>query len=542
MRRRLALACLLLVAGSPAQALQLGDLRIQSGPGEPLVAQIELPATDRIDLAAAEVDLASDRAHAAAGINPQTLPPSLDLALERQGQARIRLTTRAPIATGDNPLEFVVVLSWPEGRLLRPYGIESTGTTLRATTGSDLRYGPTRATDTLYRIAETVRPEAVATNQMMLALLEENPGSFNTDNINALQREAYLRIPQGETLQFPDAAAANREVVRQLQAWQGPGLPLRETEADASTSSTAVNGDVSPRAGQPASGTDGALLRLLPPESAAGETTAEPGMGAGVTSESLAALGAQLGRVEASNERLSADNRALRRTLLDLQTDVARLESLLSQDPASARPEVEGPASTADASEITGAMVMAWFRERLDWALANPRAAVREPWVQGWLAGVGGLLVLLLLIVRRGRRRRRLAARDGDSTLPSHWRPQAGRPADEEPAVETRLGETRVRPAQTEPVDPLERASELIAYGQLQQAQALLDDALGEEPDSIELRLKLLDVLAMREDRAGFESEAHVLQAQINDDHDERWRHVARKGKALSPEHPLFRS
>ena len=541
MHRGIALACLLLVAVPSAGALQLGDLSIQSRPGEPLVADIAVNGSDRIDLTSAVVELAGDRAHAAAGINPQTLPPSLGLRIVGEGPADIRLTTRTPFEAGGNGLEFLVVLNWPDGRLVREYGIERDGTMLQANSGSNLRYGPTRATDTLYSIAETVRPEAVATNQMMLALLAENPGSFNADNINALQRDTTLSIPLGGTLRFPDRAAANREVARQLNAWQGPGQPLRATVTDPSPTPGDGPDDPVPSESAP----DSAPLRLLPPEpteptapDSGSEQAPAPGSDQGVTKVSLAELEAQLDRVQASNERLSADNRALRGTLLALQADMARLETLLTRDPASPAPSRE---ATVDSPEITGAMVLEWLREKLAWATANPRDAVREPWVQAWLAGLGGLVILVALMAWRRRHRRRTERRD-DRTLPSDWRPQSGRPVAEEPLVETTLGETSVRGAGSEPIEPLERASELIAYGRLEQAQAVLDDALGEEPDSIELRLKLLDVLAMREDRAGFESEAHVLQAQINDDDDERWQDVARKGRILSPEHPLFRA
>lgn len=538
MRRGIVLACLLLVAVPSARALQLGDLSIESQPGEPLVADIAVDGSDRIDMTSAVVELAGDRAHAAAGINPQTLPASLALRIAGEAPARIRLTTRTPIEAGGDGLEFLVVLNWPDGRLVRQYGIERHGANLQARSGPDLRYGPTRATDTLYSIAETVRPEAVATNQMMLALLDENPRSFNADNINALQRDATLRIPLGEALRFPDRAAANREVARQLSAWQGPGKPLRGAVTDASPDPNERPDGTLPSA----SAADGAPLRLLPPEPTADGSAPEQVLasesGNGIAPASLAELEAQLERVEASNERLSADNRALRSTLLDLRADMARLETLLTRDPVSPASSSQG---TAGPPEVTGAMVLDWLRENFNWAVANPRAAVREPWVQGWLGGFGGLIIVIVLIAWR-RRRRRLVARRDDTTLPSDWRPQSGRPMAEEPPVEPTLGETSVRGTETEPVEPLERASELIAYGRLELAQAVLDDALGEEPDSIELRLKLLDVLAMREDRAGFESEAHVLQAQINDDDDERWRDVARKGRILSPEHPLFQT
>ena len=539
MRRVAALVVVLLGALPAAQALQLGELRIDSDAGEPLRARISLPGAERVDLQAATVTLAADRIQAAAGINPDRLPPSLSLTLEAAPESTIHVTTAAAPGADPAGLAFVVALQWPEGRLLRRYAIERLDGALQPVSATDLRYGPTDTGDTLYSIAEVVRPEAVAVNQMMLALLAENPRSFNAENINALQRDVYLRIPPGPALQFPAAASANREVARQLRAWQGPGMPLRETAtgaaADAATGAREQPSDepdpppaASSRVAQP--------LRLLPPAPA---LAAEAEREAGLDAASVAALQDELGRVAASNQRLSADNRALRRTMLDLRADVARLERLLERNRQSPATDRAAPASTSRSAPITAAMVADWLRGRLDWALANPRAALREAWVQITL-GAFAVLLLLIVLAARGRRGRRRADRDDDATLPSHWRPQAGRPGLDEAAGETALGETSVRAAPAEPAEPLERASELIAYGQLERAQAVLDDALGEEPDSIELRVRLLDVLAMRGDRAGFESEAHVLRAQIEADDDPRWQAVARKGRALAPEHPLF--
>lgn len=91
------------------------------------------------------------------------------------------------------------------------------------------------------------------------------------------------------------------------------------------------------------------------------------------------------------------------------------------------------------------------------------------------------------------------------------------------------------------PVDELLiEVDELVNNEQLEAAQEKLDVALGQAPERIDWRLRLLQILAYREDALGFESEAYVLHAQLGDKTDPRWQEVARRGRVLLPEHPLF--
>lgn len=93
-------------------------------------------------------------------------------------------------------------------------------------------------------------------------------------------------------------------------------------------------------------------------------------------------------------------------------------------------------------------------------------------------------------------------------------------------------------PSVTDPV--LAEVDELVNAGNLDTAQEVLDIALGQSPERLDLRLRLLQILAYRKDALSFESEAYVLSAQIGDDDDPRWQEVVRRGRALLPEHPLF--
>ncbi|MBS3786465.1 MAG: hypothetical protein KGY57_06625 [Gammaproteobacteria bacterium] len=96
----------------------------------------------------------------------------------------------------------------------------------------------------------------------------------------------------------------------------------------------------------------------------------------------------------------------------------------------------------------------------------------------------------------------------------------------------------RETPVQSDPV--LAEANAQVRNGQLDAAQETLDIALGQAPERIDWRLRLLEILADRDDAIGFESEAYVLHAQLDDKNDPRWQEVARRGRKLLPEHALF--
>ena len=77
------------------------------------------------------------------------------------------------------------------------------------------RYGPLTTRDTLWSIANRVKPSArVSVYQTIIALYDNNPGSFEGGNINRLRPGAYLKLPSES-----DAAAVGKnEAVTRFNA------------------------------------------------------------------------------------------------------------------------------------------------------------------------------------------------------------------------------------------------------------------------------------------------------------------------------------
>src|SRR6185503_7602474 len=90
-------------------------------------------------------------------------------------------------------------------------------------------YGPVQRAETLWAIADRVRPDGVTINQMMIAIFQANPDAF-AGNINVLRAGATLRLPEAADLDTLAVTAANSEVQRQTDEWRnraGQGGQLR---------------------------------------------------------------------------------------------------------------------------------------------------------------------------------------------------------------------------------------------------------------------------------------------------------------------------
>ncbi|TKB53923.1 FimV/HubP family polar landmark protein [Ferrimonas aestuarii] len=79
--------------------------------------------------------------------------------------------------------------------------------------------GPTKPTDTLWRLASAYRPEGATVYQTMVAFYEANPDAFSSDNLNALEKRMVLVLPTTEAVLAIDADEAKRRAKADDKAW-----------------------------------------------------------------------------------------------------------------------------------------------------------------------------------------------------------------------------------------------------------------------------------------------------------------------------------
>ncbi|HYQ22001.1 FimV/HubP family polar landmark protein [Stenotrophomonas sp.] len=268
-------AALLALASSSAMALGLGDIRVLSRPGQPLLAEIPVVSADPSELEHLRVALASPVTFERVGLQrPTGLVSELqfELTTNSQGRAVVRVTSQAPVETPS--LSFLIEADWGQGRLVREYSalVDAPASALAvaepeivapsgvltntiardtpaapaptATADATRPAAPRTATpgsrasapvapavadgsikvqqgQTLSQIAGALaRGNQISRDRAMIALLRANPEAFIRGNVNLLKQGAVLRVPGSDALAAIDGNEAAALVREHAAQWR----------------------------------------------------------------------------------------------------------------------------------------------------------------------------------------------------------------------------------------------------------------------------------------------------------------------------------
>lgn len=247
------------------QAQGLGEITLDSSLNEPLQAHIELLDVGSLDSSQIMVVLASPEEFELAGLDRSTLLTSLQFAVEKQDDGRGRIVVTSASDINEPYLNFLISVTWPNGRALREYTLlldlptastapspnntsiappvaNSPGTTSQRSTaeapataaaGSTDEY-VVKTGDTVYQIAEQTRPGSdVSVQQMMLAIQRANEDAFVNNNINRILTGKVLRIPTPAEISLIDQAAAVAQINQQNQELTSQPLAVNTTSGNA---------------------------------------------------------------------------------------------------------------------------------------------------------------------------------------------------------------------------------------------------------------------------------------------------------------------
>ncbi|VVQ02015.1 hypothetical protein PS938_02576 [Pseudomonas fluorescens] len=569
----LAIAAASALSSGMAHALGLGELTLKSTLNQPLVAEIEL--LDVKELTAAEVvpNLASPEDFAKAGVDRQAFLNDLTFTpvLNAGGKSILRVTSSKPLS--EPMVKFLVQVMWPNGRLLRDYSVlldpskfspqtaeaaaQPASTVAAPVTGATKpsQY-TTTARDTLWEIAAKAR-NGGSIQQTMLAIQALNPDAFIDGNINRLKTGQVLRLPgQAQSTDLPQAKAI-AEVAAQNKAWrQGrryvakPGAGQQQLDA---THRARTDGAPAQAA------TD--KLSLVSAESGK-----NPGKGAAGDAK---ALSNKLAVTQESLDTSRRDNAELKSRMADLQSQVDKLQRLIElKNNQLAKLQTEGaaaataPAMSAELAANPGAAPAPADTAPAPGATptpaekpveATPAASddqkfnelLTNPVLLGLVGGGAVILLLLLLLLARRRKARQEAEKhlrmaralaeeqpfsadfdlpessfDGlEVPPPSVKLATAPTPAPAPAPVvapvvmTTPIAAPLVAPAAERSDDVLGQAQSHIDAGRLNQAAALLEDGVKQEPKRSDLRLKLMEVYGQQGDRDAFVGQERQLVA-----------------------------
>ena len=420
----------------------------------------------------------------------------------------------------------------------------------------------TTSRDTLWEIAAKNR-NGGSIQQTMLAIQALNPDAFIDGNINRLKTGQVLRLPdtvQSTALPQPQAIA---EVTAQNAAWRqgrrgATNQVAGKQQLDATKRTQAGNAPSSTNAKD--------NLSLVSAESAK--------QGAKGKAADGRALSDKLAMTQEELDTTRRDNAELKSRAADLQSQLDKLQKLiqlkndqlarlqaekgdpaavpavipaqLAGDPAAATPAAPSapaatPAPTAPVPEpVKPEAGPASNDGKFNELLTNPV-------VLGVVGGAAALVALLLLLVLRHRNARREEEKhlrmaralaeepEFTSNLDQDLPPDSFEglevpapsvklaaapvpapvvePAVVVPTVASVLAPLAVAVAPMNSNDALAQAQSLVDRGHLNQAADVLEQAIKQEPKRSDLRLKLMEVYGLQNDKDGFVTQERQLVA-----------------------------
>lgn len=358
------MAILVMMIPALGYALGLGNITMNSALNQPLSAEIELFSVERGDLANLAVKLGTEEDFQRVGADRAFFLTKIkfDVVRRDDGTAYVQLSSTKNVT--EPFLDFVVEARWPRGRILReftvlvdppvlsdeaPTPIEEAAAMMPASSteavtsspaqsprsapissraelapvsrmAGELVYGPVKYNDTLWEIANQMRPSGVTVNQMMATLVRENPKAFYQNNANQLKAGYVLRVSDAAALDAMTVATADAEIERQRVEWldRKSGKLVRQADAPA-------GGQVA-RTGETDEGTtsmaaDQARLKLVAPGS--------QGAGSGAGDESINQMRSDLLLAAEALDANRQETDELKTRLTEMEEQLAAMQRLI---------------------------------------------------------------------------------------------------------------------------------------------------------------------------------------------------------------------
>jgi FimV-like protein len=226
-----------------AQALTLSRPVVQSKQGEALRVEIdvsEITIAEQIEL---QATIASPEVYKAAKVeaplvNGQPLEVQVQLLRRDHGWPYIKITSKQPITS--NFLDLLIDLRWATGRLLRDVSLSIDDGSAKKSTAPvmpgtiDGRDGKTpmpsvsstdgqilvKRGDTASELTANKMPDNVSLEQMLVALLRNNPDAFVDANVNRMKEGALLTLPTEQEAKAISRDEARREIQVQTKDFE----------------------------------------------------------------------------------------------------------------------------------------------------------------------------------------------------------------------------------------------------------------------------------------------------------------------------------
>ena len=548
------------------------------------------------ELATLSVRLGSPAAYQQAGLQYSGIIAGLALRVDKRpnGQPYIKLSSERPV--NDFVVDVLIDLSWASGRIMREYRVLLDPPDARAPAVAESRpapppaqpaaqraapiqsqaspggaadgtYGPVKQGETLSQIARNVRPEGVTMEQMLIGLQRSNPDAFIRKNLNLIRSGKILRVPDRAEIAGIPQEEAVKEYRAQVSDWNSYRQQVASAPAPAPEGGAATKGKIAARVDERMSGDTRDVVRLSkgePPGPAGGKEGREAG-----AKERIRALEEEIiareKALKEANERVAH----LEKTIKDMQrlAEIKNAGMAAAQQKAEGAPQSPKPAPVAEPAappkpaqpEVAKPEPPKPEAPKPDVAKSEapkPKPAVKpasvplppEPSLAESIlsepVNLAGIAIVLLggvafWVVRR---RRADASRTASLLEPAIPGGGVGAAAPMAASMATTASVAAAEVADPSSdvadVDPLEEAAIYVTHGRDGQAEAILKDALTQNPRREDVHLKLLEIYAARKDKDMFEKYAAQLQKLTPA--SETWLKTAAMGYTLDPANPLY--
>lgn len=415
----------------------------------------------------------------------------------------------------------------------------------KKSSGGSGTYGPVGDKDTLWEIALAVRPDtSVGVHQTMLALQRLNPEAFIRGNINLLKKGQVLRVPDANEISSVSQSEAVRQFNAQTAEWSGGSV-------SSSDSSLGAQLDASRRSSTERAKSE-AVTGRVKLEAPTSKQKSTDGQGSGANKGSGKALESELATTMEELERAKSEKTELSSRVHDLEEQVKTMQRLVDvsneklralqlnsgkqpeKSAANDKKAAEAKSATPVETPATPASSVAAAQSSV--AAAQPKKPIAKPapvvvpeksivdqlfdnilWVglgAAGLLGAGGLLLARRRKEQAEAEHRRSMAEDDQSNEPGFdgFNQSFDEPAEAASEVdEMALFEEEDTTAVAETGDVVGEADIYIAYGKFDQAEEMLVNGLAKDPDSTDIRLKLLEVYSQTKNAVQFDKHYGLL-------------------------------
>ena len=593
-----ALAVVSLLTPATGLPLSIGDIELHSTLNQTLNAEIRLHLAPGENPADVSVRLAPPEKFDQAGVPWSYFLSKIKFepVVQADGALVVKVTSKETLT--EPFLDFLLEVSWPQGSQFREFTllidppaaynqptipvIESSGyrveplaeierplrkakpaarkaksgeaaSGVNPQTPTSGEYGPVRQSETLWGIAKQLGSErGVPSNQMLTALYQANPESFNNNDMDALKVGVTLRIPETEAILKPSQtqAQARREekTVRKETTPSGKPLELIAPSETKVGEKAVVGGKPGEVGGQAAAGEAGKAAEGKDLELQARIDKLEQQLG--MMQQLLALKDQQLAALQASGKAPTEGQQPLPTPTVE-QPGVPAVQQPTPQPVAPTPAQVQPTAVPAPkpvppvqpapvvqdedifSSEpyyVTMGGLGAGILGVLGWLLWRRRRIEEQTNTESMFASASEIRMpdsessLSVPVMELGGSSAYDVGTVGESSFISDFTPS------DFDAFDTEQSE----------VDPLSEADVYLAYGRYQQAEELIRHALSVEPGRDDFKLKLLEIFYAGENKERFAAYAQELAEEGKQGDRAFWSKVNDMAKEIVSDMPLF--